>query len=88
MYREIGRELFAAITDLEGSLIKDLTAEAVKTGVSFIPVICPFLGPRASLLQAVADGVQDRRSLRFGWLLPLHGEQRTPGLPLSQEGGI
>jgi len=50
------------IADLEGSLTKDLAAEAVKTGVSFIPVIGPFLGPGASLVQAVSEEMQERRT--------------------------
>ena len=59
--REITQELFAVIADLESSLTKDLADEAVKTGVSFIPVIGPFLGPGTSA-QAVADEVQGRRT--------------------------
>jgi hypothetical protein len=62
VFHEISRELFAVIADLEGTLTKELAGEAVKTGVSFIPVIGPFLGPGASLIQAVAEEVQERRT--------------------------
>jgi hypothetical protein len=62
VFREISRDLFAVIADLEGSLTKDLADEAVKTGVSFIPVIGPFLGPGVSLAQAVAEEIQQRRT--------------------------
>jgi hypothetical protein len=58
VFREISRDLFAVIADLEGSLTKDLADEAVKTGVSFIPVIGPFLGPGVSLARAVAEEIQ------------------------------
>jgi hypothetical protein len=62
VFREISRDLFAVIKDLEGSLTKDLAAEAVKTGVSFIPLIGPFLGPGVSLAEAVAEDVQEQRT--------------------------
>jgi hypothetical protein len=49
VFQSISDDLFGAIGDLQGSLTKDLAAEVAKTGVSFVPLIGPILGPGASL---------------------------------------
>lgn len=59
--------LLAAWEDLRPSLPEDLAREAVATGVSFIPVVGPFLGPSVSASQAVYEALKDRRS----WLAAL-----------------
>jgi hypothetical protein len=60
VFRSITDDLFAAVDDLRGNVVKDLAAEAAKTGVSFIPVIGPLLGPGASLAQAIGEYMQEQ----------------------------
>lgn len=46
----------------EGCLTKYLTEEAVKTGVSCLRAVGPFLGPGVSLAQAVTEEIQENLS--------------------------
>lgn len=62
VFRAISQDLFAAIEDLQGSLTKDLSIEALKTGISFVPFVGPFGGPGASLAQAVVEEFQEQRT--------------------------
>jgi len=62
VFRSITDDLFAAVNDLRGNVVKDLAAEAAKTGVSFIPVIGPLLGPGASLAQAIGEYMHEERT--------------------------
>ena len=62
VFRSITDDLFAAVKDLRGSMVKDLAAEAAKTGVSFIPAIGPLLGPGASLAQAIGEYMHEERT--------------------------
>ena len=62
VFRSITDDLFAAVKDLRGNMVKDLAAEAAKTGVSFIPVIGPLLGPGASLAQAIGEHMHEERA--------------------------
>ena len=71
VFRSITRDLFAAIEDLQGSVAKDLAAEAAKTGVSFVPIVGPFLGPGASLVQTVGEYMAEQRTW-YAALMKLH----------------
>lgn len=62
VFRSIADDLFGAVEDLRGNVVKDLAAEAAKTGVSFIPVIGPVLGPGASLAQAIGEHMREERN--------------------------
>ncbi len=62
LFRAITRDLFRSIAELQGSVAKDLAQEAVKTGLSFIPVIGPFMGPGASVVQALPEGFREQQS--------------------------
>jgi len=62
VFRSITNDLFAAISELQGSVVKDLAAEAAKTGISFIPVVGPALGPGVSLAQAIGEHLQEQRT--------------------------
>jgi hypothetical protein len=62
VFRSISEDLFAAVKDLRGNVVKDLAAEAAKTGISFIPAIGPLLGPGASLAQAIGQYMHEERT--------------------------
>lgn len=59
--------LLAAWEDLRPSLPEDLAREAVATGVSFVPIVGPFLGPGVSAGHSAYEALKDRRS----WLAAL-----------------
>lgn len=73
VFRSITHDLFEAVKDLRGSVAKDLAAEAAKTGVSFIPVIGPLLGPGASLAQAIGEYMHEERTW-YAALMKLRNE--------------
>lgn len=72
LFRSIADDLFAAVKDLQGSVVKDLAAEGAKTAISFIPAVGPVLGPGASLVQAVGEHMQEQRTW-YAALMKLRG---------------
>jgi hypothetical protein len=60
--QSITSDLFAVIDDLQGSLAKQVGAEAVKTAISFLPVVGPFVGSATSMVEAVADHLDQRHA--------------------------
>jgi hypothetical protein len=62
VFQSITADLFGAIHDLQGNLAKDLAEEAAKTGIAFIPVVGPILGPGASLAQTVGTHMKEQRT--------------------------
>lgn len=65
--QEVTDALLAAWENLRPSLPEDLAQEVAATGVSFIPVVGPLLGPGLSLNQSIYEAFKDRRS----WLAAL-----------------
>jgi hypothetical protein len=62
LFQEISTDFFAALDELAPNFGVDISEEAAKFGVSFIPIVGPFLGPGASLLEAVLDAQQQRHA--------------------------
>ena len=60
--REITADLFAVINDLQDSLPKQISAEAANTAISFHPLVGPFIGTGASLVEAVASYLTERHT--------------------------
>ena len=59
---ELTATLFAAITDRQTSIPKELGAEVAKAGISFIPAVGPPLSVAMSGGQVIAKGLSERRS--------------------------
>jgi hypothetical protein len=59
---EVNLAYQAAVDDMRDSLTEALTKEVAKTGVSFIPVVGPFLGYGASVAELGLDVLKERKS--------------------------
>ena len=60
--QEVTDLLFGVVQDLSGSPGWRVAREAANTGISFIPVVGPILGPGVSMAETGAEIVQNRRS--------------------------
>ncbi len=60
LFQEITTAFFAVVEELSPKFGRGLAEEAAKTGVSFIPLVGPFLGPGLSFVEAVHEA-QDQR---------------------------
>jgi hypothetical protein len=60
--QEVTDLLFGVIQDLSGSPGRRVAREAANTGISFIPLVGPILGPGASMAETGYEIVQNRRS--------------------------
>jgi hypothetical protein len=59
--QEISSDLFAAMTDIEGSLSKKIVKEGVNAGISLIPVVGAFASG-ISVAETVAEAAKGRRT--------------------------
>ena len=70
LFQEITTAFFAVVDELSPKFGRGLAEEAAKTGVSFIPLVGPFLGPGLSFVEAVHDA-QAQRHVWYAALMRL-----------------
>jgi hypothetical protein len=58
-------DLMAGLAETEVKLSKAIAAEAVKAGVSFLPVIGPFIGPASTVSEALRERAEQRQRWYF-----------------------
>ena len=78
LFQQISTDLFAVIEDLGPKLGPTVGAQAAEFGVSFIPVVGPFLGPGASFAKALCDSQSQKHSW-YAALMRLRDAAGTSG---------
>jgi hypothetical protein len=62
LFTEISNDFFAVIGEMAPKFGRDIGEEAAKFGVSFIPLVGPFLGPGVSFAEAVRSAQEQRHA--------------------------